>query len=120
MKTNTTPASTLTPAEQIEQSKGTHQPFSWLNQKAECFPLADFVALTKDICGGLSLCLEMIEISDLEREDGTPTLSFHDSSAFMRHAIAVAKLLGSEADREIEWVNEFGEAYLNHQAQIRS
>ncbi len=81
--------------------------------------MADFAAITKDICSGLQLCLEMIEVSNLCREDdeSQPMLGICDTCTLMRFAIAATTLLSEEADREIEWVNDRSEAFLKEQAQ---
>lgn len=103
------------PTPEIDPSKGSHQPFSWLSEETQFFPLADLAILTKDLCGGLKICLEILEADELDRNnnDPTPLLGVCDSAILMRHAIAVADLLGAEADRRIEWINDCGLAHLN-------
>ena len=115
--------STTTP-EQIPTSNRTralHQPFSWIDDAARDYPMADFLALTSDVCNGIQTCLEIIESSDLEcgchsdlAPDATelPVLSPYHAGILRRFSIASAKLLRKHADQEINWINAHGAARL--------
>lgn len=110
---------TDTPTPEFQPGTGYHRPFIWFREEVKQFPLADFAATTKDICGGLLLCLQLIEISNLCREDDTsqPMLGVGDTSSLMRFAISASALLEEEADRKIEWINDRSEEYLKDQAK---
>lgn len=83
-----------------------NQPFSWLAPHPEHDASAEFVALTMDVCNGLSTCLELVQASNIDRIDhARPLLSPSDTDRLMRLATAAAGLLSGAAESHIEWVN---------------
>lgn len=109
-------APTVSPA---HTPNGQHKPFSWISDEAKGFPLADFAALSIDVCNGIHTCLELVNAADLERdaqadgdEDAIPAINVADTSYLLRMASAASQLLAMEAERRIEWVNKYGPARM--------
>ncbi|CAG9932217.1 hypothetical protein [Candidatus Nitrotoga arctica] len=117
MKTTDTSTTTSTP--EFRPSSGYHQPFIWFREEVKRFPFADFAGVTKDIASGILVCLQLIEVSNLCRDDDNPQpmLSAFETGALMRFAITAATLLEAESDKEIEWINERSEAFLKNHAK---
>jgi len=88
--------------------------------------LADFVAITKDICHGIQTCIELVNNSELDRlaqEDGndvTPVLSAFDSSSLLRMALASSRLMALEADSKLEWIHKYGAPKMRAQSSTQS
>ena len=108
-------------APQFDHNSAVHQPFSWLDDAAKTYPMADFVELTMDVSRGVHACLEIIEASNLEcswnaeldPEDATlPTLNRNDTGKLMRLAIATIRLLREHADHNLDWLNAHGAKHL--------
>ena len=115
--------STTTPEQSPKpnRARAVHQPFSWIDDAARDYPMADFLALTLDVCNGIQTCLEIIESSDLEctyhsdlAPDNAelPVVSAYHAGILRRLSIASAKLLRKHADQEINWLNEHGPGHL--------
>jgi hypothetical protein len=83
-----------------------YQPFSWLAPHPKHDAGAEFVALTMDVCHGLSTCLELVKSCNIDRVNHAhPLLSPSDSDHLMRLATAAVSLLAGAAESHIEWVN---------------
>lgn len=75
-----------------------HQPFSWLPQSAQDNQVACSDAAAMDAFRGIETCLQLVEMSNLDREmaendnnpEIVPVLSMADTSRLMRLAILVA------------------------------
>jgi len=117
--------STSTPEQtpKSHRSSAAHQPFSWFADDVKDYPIADFVALTMDICGGIQTCLEIIHVSDLARssnaeldpeEAKVPTLNAYDATKLLRQSIASAALLQEIAAKKIDWINTYGAGHLQN------
>lgn len=91
------------------QSK-TFEPFSYLNQDARRYPLANFVECAHDLAAGMSLIMEMVEdcmvSGDAAGED--PRLSPAQQGQLLAFAKASAKLLHCRAYEHMEWLNTHG------------
>jgi hypothetical protein len=94
--------------------KAVHKPFSWLDDSLRSDRQAEFAATTFDICQGISLCIELVHSSDLERlhnvdadpgEEEAPLLDLVNTERLLRLARASAELLADSAERHIEWLN---------------
>ncbi len=97
------------PSPKIEQSAA-FKPFSWLHPSIALDASAEFEAITKDLCSGMQVCLELVEISGLGRADPHPELppvldDLH-SEVLLRMAISICKLLTSQATNSIELRSE--------------
>ncbi len=97
-----------------------HKPFSWISDEAKDFPLADFAALSMDICNGIQTCLELVHDANLERDfradgdsEAIPVIDAAKSSYLLRLAMASSHLLAEEAERRIAWINGFGASQMN-------
>ena len=83
-----------------------HQPFSWLSDSDKGDASANRNADTMDAFRGIATCLQLIEMSNLDREMAdpgdsetvVPTLSIQDTGRLMRLAILVATEWGNKAD----------------------
>lgn len=91
-----------------------HQPFSWFVPQEGHDSSAEFLALTKDVCEGIQLCLELVHASTLDHEhnegatpgnESPPVLSINDMERLMRLSRASAQMLAGEADERIEHIN---------------
>lgn len=98
-------------ADQCKQEP-THKPFSWLVGSAKDDQNAQFAALTMDICHGVETCLELVHVSNLERDHG-PTLNPNDTERLLRMAMASMRLLGESAESTIEHMNKCAEIKSN-------
>lgn len=87
-------------------NRSMHKPFSWVHDNDRANPSAIRNAEAMDAFRGIATCLELIEMSNLDREmadpdDPTyvvPMLSVQDTSRLMRLAILVANEWGAKAD----------------------
>jgi len=115
--------STTTPEQSptSNRTNAVHQPFSWINDDARDYPMADFLALTVDVCNGVHTCLEIVNSRVLERaphadaipaEEATPAVTMPDAENLLRLSIAVTKLLRAAAERNIHWINAHGAEHL--------
>ena len=106
---------------QLDHNSAIHRPFSWLRDDVKDYPMADFIALTMDICGGIQTCLEIIHASDLARSSNAdldpedtevPTVNAYDATKLLRQSIASAALLQEIAAKKIDWINTYGAVHL--------
>ena len=103
------------------RTSAVHQPFSWLGDDVKDHPLADFVALTMDICSGVQTCMEIVHLSDLVRSENEdlepeqaelPAVNAYDAGKLMRLAIVTTRLLREYAARQIDLINTRGHEHL--------
>ena len=94
-----------------------HKPFSWLVDGAKDYPLAHFIALTRDISSGVHTCLEIYNASGLVREENCdalpgeevlPAVTRVDAENLLRLAIGTSQLLHESAEQTLAWINENG------------
>jgi hypothetical protein len=86
-----------------------HEPFSWLAANEKCKVAAERNADCMDAFRGIATCLELIEMSNLDREMAgastpdscIPVLNVRDTGQLMRLAILVAKEWGNKADHNM-------------------
>lgn len=84
-----------------------HQPFSWLHSSLKGDAHAEFLALTKTICAGVTNCLELVQNNGLAQDNGTvPLLGANDSEALLLLATASAHLLADAAEKHIDAMND--------------
>ncbi|MDO8262195.1 MAG: hypothetical protein Q7T21_03110 [Gallionella sp.] len=97
--------------------KGSHfQPYRWANKEVDDDSVmipgpeyADLASKVNEISQGISVILEMIEISMLERGgDKKPLLSPHAEGALLRLAIRSADMLTEQSEDGMQW------AYSQH------
>jgi len=81
--------------------------------------MADFFALTLDVCNGVHTCLEIVNSSGLvcpsdddAASEEVPAVTVVDAEHLLRLSIAVVTLLRQSAEQEISWINEHGVAHL--------
>ncbi|MGS0743957.1 hypothetical protein ACVBEF_19410, partial [Glaciimonas sp. GG7] len=89
-------------------------PFSWINEDAKHFPLADFVALASDITHGIHACLEIAGSApaDASAKVPLPTVSRSQIEALNGLAMGASLLLREYAEREVAWINTHGPAHM--------
>lgn len=99
--------------------KAMFEPFSWLSDDLRNDSAALFAARVKDLGSGVHTCLQLIEISELQREHGAdqeppevPLLSVCDASRLMRLAITATKIMSEQAE-------EFFQAAQNRHERAR-
>jgi len=104
-----------------DHSSAVHKPFSWLSDDVKDYPMADFTALTIDVCRGIQTCLEIVHVSNLERasnaeldpEDAElPLVNAFDTTKLLRLSIASATLLQQAATDKLSWINAHGAGHL--------
>ncbi|NHZ35354.1 hypothetical protein [Massilia rubra] len=80
-----------------------HKPFSWLPASLAGNADADNDTDALDAFRGITTCLQLIEMSNLDREmaDPSPVLNMCDTGNLMRLAILVATEWGNKAERRI-------------------
>lgn len=86
-----------------------HQPFSWVNCEGTNVDAARYHADVMDAFHGISTCLQLIEMSNLDRETMdqcdpgyvVPTLNALDTSRLMRLAILVATQWGNDSEHKM-------------------
>ncbi|MEJ7804324.1 MAG: hypothetical protein WKG03_00165 [Telluria sp.] len=91
-----------------------HTPFSWLGDEDKGNPAAIRNAEAMDVFRGIATCLQLIEMSNLDREMSgsaeddriTPILSVSDTAKLMRLAILVATEWGNKADCAMLGIND--------------
>ena len=91
-----------------------HQRFSWLHDSHKQTTTAEQDANAMDAFRGIETCLELIEMSNLERELADPddpervppVLSVCDTGRLMRLAILVAKEWGDKCEGRVRVHNE--------------
>ena len=91
-----------------------YQRFSWLNDSHKQTTTAEKDANAMDAFRGIETCLELIEMSNLERELADPddpervqpVLSACDTGRLMRLAILVAKEWGDKCEGRVRVHNE--------------
>ena len=105
----------------FNHSAAAHQPFSWLTDDAKDYPLADFIALTRDISSGAHTCLEIYNASALVREENCdalpgeevlPAVTRVDAENLLRLAIGTSQLLHESAEQTLAWLNEYGARHV--------
>lgn len=80
-----------------------HQSFSWLPCEYKTDPVAQFYAMTKDICHGIQTCVDLGHFSTMDRDSDTiPTLNIADTDRLFRMALTSAHILGELAAARID------------------
>lgn len=88
-------------------SAALHQPLSWLHSSIKNDNGAQFIARTRNVCGGVALCLELVQMSDVDRATCvSPLLSVCDTERLMLLALVSVRMLAESAAREIEALND--------------
>jgi hypothetical protein len=83
-----------------------HQPFSWLHSSLSGDAHAEFLALTKTICSGVEVCIQLAQQNGLDQDSGdVPLLRVTDAESLLMLAAASAQLLATEAEKHIDCMN---------------
>lgn len=86
-----------------------HQAFSWLPSTHKNDEVAQFYALTKDVCLGLQTCVELAHFSTMDRDSDTaPVLNIADTDRLLRLMAMPSQLLGQHAAMQIDTVKSRG------------
>ena len=84
-----------------------HQAFSWLHSSLQNNPNAQFAALTMDFARGIRTCLELVQMSELDRTtEVTPCLDINDTERLLRLSIVCAAHLGDLAEFRIDAIEK--------------
>ena len=103
-----------TQSENTTAANSTHEPYRWLNKEAQGFPGADFVELAMEVSNGIRTCLELVNASDLARDENeTPLLDKADTCYLLRLAIVSSKMLAEDAEQKLAWISKHGANYLD-------
>lgn len=114
MNAEVQPLQPSAPAHQPEQ-EAVHRPFSWLPNEGKHDQVAQFMALTMDVCNGIQTCLELVHSGDLTRrlnedadlgEEVAPTLGRLDRERLLLLATASVRMLAGDAERQIIQANK--------------
>ena len=98
-----------------------HQPFSWLTNEAKDYPLAHFIAFTRDISSGVHTCLQIYNASALVREENCdalpgeevlPAVTRVDAENLLRLAIATSQLMCESGEQKLAWIHEHGPRHV--------
>lgn len=92
-----------------------HRPFSFLADRLQHDPNARFAEAVLDITQGITVCLSIVHSSNMTRSmnrenpDATrmPIVNTVDTAQLLRMAAASAELIARQAERHIEWMNEY-------------
>ena len=80
-----------------------HQAFSWLPDHHQNAEAAEFYALTKDVCQGIQLSIDLAHFSTMDRDsDTTPVLNIADTETLLRFALTSSQMLGRIAELRID------------------
>ena len=91
-----------------------YERFRWLNEAAQKNPLAEFVEQVKDLACGITLALEMVEMSDIQRQEAlnandgpiiTPVIRLSDACTLRRFAIAASRMLAEHSENLCDVLN---------------
>ena len=94
-----------------------YERFRWLNEGAQKYPLAAFVEQVKDMAGGITLALEIVEMSDIQRKEAlnandgsiiTPVIRSSDACILRRFAIAASRMLAERSKNLCDSLNHRG------------
>jgi hypothetical protein len=92
----------------------THQRFHWINGPSQDSAYAAFLEMAYDLAAGINTCLEIVHVSDLQRETNqdakkgeaaAPAIGAFDAEKLLRMAIVSSSLLAQEAMRRIDTEN---------------
>ncbi|MDB5911196.1 MAG: hypothetical protein JWP34_5313 [Massilia sp.] len=109
-KNNAHPATAQNPQpEPLGTNAPLHEEFSWLSRDEQHILTAQAAASAMDAFRGIATCLQLVEMSDLDRAmqesatvgDIRPILSVRDTSRLMRLAIQVAEVWGERSEFDI-------------------
>jgi hypothetical protein len=91
-----------------------HERFRWLSDEAQKIPLAAFVEQVKDITGGIALALEIVEVSEIRRQEAfgadadeilVPAIHLSDACILRRFAIAASRMLAEHSENLCDSLN---------------
>lgn len=92
-----------------------NSPFSWLCAELKGNAHAEFLALTKTVAGGVATCLQLVQKSGMERDNGmVPMLGEGDMESLLLLAAASLQLLEKSATEGIDCMNECAMQEANH------
>ena len=84
-------------------SKAFHQSFTWLPSQHKHDPVAQFYALTVDVCRGIQTCNDLVHSSNSDRETcDAPTLTILDTERLLRLALTSSQMLAEIAAERID------------------
>ncbi|QRX82370.1 hypothetical protein [Glaciimonas sp. PAMC28666] len=93
----------MTPTESSTAPDSLHQAFSWVPSTHKNEEVAEFYALTKDICRGLQTCVEIAHFSTMDRDsETTPMLNVEDTDRLLRLVATSSKMLAEAAEARID------------------
>ena len=83
--------------------KSLHQGFSWSPDHHQNQEAAELYALTKDVCHGIQLSIDLAHFSTMDRNsDTTPVLNIADTETLLRFTLTLSQMLGSIAELRID------------------
>ncbi|MGZ9709931.1 hypothetical protein ACXX82_03825 [Glaciimonas sp. GNP009] len=101
---NTPPPS---PSNQPEFPGAFHQSFSWLLLEHKHNEREQFYAMTVDGCEGIKTCLDIVHLSNSDRNtDTAPTLDIVATERLLRLALMLSQLLADMAARRIDRLDD--------------
>lgn len=98
----------------MASTKCRHRPFSMLPDSLRGDSNAEFATTVYDVIRGIKLCVELVHVSDLERQHnefadtpedlGVPTISVAHADTLTRFVIATSEMLATVAEHHIGWI----------------
>ena len=90
-----------------DPSKAFHQSFTWLPSHHKNDHVAQFYALTVDVCRGVQTCIDLAHLSNADRGTcDTPTLTILDTERLLRLALTSSHMLAEIAEKRIDRLDD--------------
>ena len=90
-----------------DPSKAFHQSFTWLPSHHKNNPVAQFYALTVDVCRGVQTCIDLAHMSNSDKgTSDAPTLTILDTERLLRLALTSSHMLADVAERRIDRLDD--------------
>ena len=90
-----------------DPSEAFHQSFSWLPSHHKNDHVAQFYALTVDVCRGVQTCIDLAHLSNSDRgTSDAPTLTILDTERLLRLAFTSSHMLADIAERRIDGLDD--------------
>ncbi|MBX9726734.1 MAG: hypothetical protein K2X09_05660 [Rickettsiales bacterium] len=84
-----------------------HLPFTWFTDAAKVPAHGELIALTRDICRGAELCMQVAMMDGLDRQSEQATLfTTNEVERLTLLSVAALRLLGDRAEATIDAIND--------------
>ena len=84
-------------------TKACHEPFSWLPSHQQHDKHAQFYAMNLDICQGVRICIDLPQVSNLDRGTSiTLTLDVNATERLLRLALMSSQMLAEISESHVD------------------